>query len=647
MGKGIKPKGKARGCLMALLGAAALVGLAALAAAFWEVFATCAVLALGWFAAWKLWRALDKRLDLGNRMRRFGRWTWRNRAKLLRGALVLTLLLTAAGLLASGLPEGVVLLGLVCALFALGWFAAKRLWRALDRRFGLNASLQPVGEWLRRNRRRIAVSACAILLLAVLLALFQPDGVLSLAAAGALVWLALRAWRRYGPKRLQHVNWKSCLRDLSIQKAYVLYVVVAMVTATVIWSTGAQMIDAWRMEIYWRYEAQTQVYEVPLGGYVVTDEVDGGNRCFRFTIEDADHEPVESFIVDFAQSEVTYSYQADETSADEVEWNEAFNVIYVKPLYSDVDLFLDRFAGVLMMLSFPVVYIGAIALCAMLFFRRKLREPIALLSDAAGKIAENTLDFHIAYPPRDEMGALCDAFEHMRAALEQNNAEMWRQMEERRRLNAAFSHDLRTPLTVLKGHAELLRDSIPDDSVPREELLQEVEAMSAHIARLENYVAAMSSLQRLEDVEIHPEPVAATEFARELRESAEILCAGKQLDFAAPPALIWRVDAEVVAQVYENLLSNAVRYAAGRVSVRLDEKEGVLTLTVADDGPGFSARDLDKATEPFYRAEGSGEGHLGLGLNICRILCERHGGGVKVENGEDGGACVRAYFALN
>ena len=92
-----------------------------------------------------------------------------------------------------------------------------RLWRALDRRFGLNASLQPVGEWLRRNRQRIAVSACAILLLAVLLALFQPDGVLSLAAAGALAWLALRAWRRYGPKRLQHVNWKSCLRDLSIQ----------------------------------------------------------------------------------------------------------------------------------------------------------------------------------------------------------------------------------------------------------------------------------------------------------------------------------------------------------------------------------------------------------------------------------------------
>ena len=646
VGKGIRPGGKARGCLTALAGAAALVGLAALAAAFWEIFATCAALALCWLAARKFWRALDKRLNLGNGMRCLGRWARRNRIKLCRGALALALIFAATALLVSGAPEGVALLGLACALLALVSFAAKRLWRALDRRFGLNCRLRPVREWLRRNRRNMTVVAGAVLLLAALMALFRPDGVLSLVAAAALVWLALRAWRRYGQKRLRNVNWKSCLRDLSIQKAYVFYVVVAMASATVIWSTGAQMVDSWRMEIYWRYEEQARAYEVPLGGYVVTDEVGGGGRCFRFTIEDADHEPVESFTVDFDCSEVTYSYLADESGADATEWDEAFNVVYVKPRYSETDLFLDRFAGVMMVLSFPVVYIGAIALCAMLFFRRKLREPIGLLSDAAGKIAENSLDFHIAYAPRDEMGALCDAFERMRAALAQNNAEMWRQMEERRRLNAAFSHDLRTPLTVLKGHAELLRDSIPDETVPRAELLQEVEAMSAHVARLENYVAAMSRLQRLEDVEIHAAPVPAERLARELREAGEILCAGKAFSFAAQPALYWHVDVEAVVQVGENLLSNAARYARTRVTMCVEARGGALEVCVADDGCGFTPDGLEKATEPFYRAEGSGEGHLGLGLNICRILCERHGGGVSVENGEDGGAVVRARFAL-
>ena len=126
----------------------------------------------------------------------------------------------------------------------------------------------------------------------------------------------------------------------------------------------------------------------------------------------------------------------------------------------------------------------------------------------------------------------------------------------------------------------------------------------------------------------------------------EILCAGKAFSFAAQPALYWHVDVEAVVQVGENLLSNAARYARTRVTMCVEARGGALEVCVADDGCGFTPDGLEKATEPFYRAEGSGEGHLGLGLNICRILCERHGGGVSVENGEDGGAVVRARFAL-
>lgn len=79
----------------------------------------------------------------------------------------------------------------------------------------------------------------------------------------------------------------------------------------------------------------------------------------------------------------------------------------------------------------------------------------------AGKIAENNLDFKIIYDKEDELGKLCVSFEKMRQALQESNEEMWRQMEERKRLNAAFAHDLRTPLTVLKGQSELLRNMQP------------------------------------------------------------------------------------------------------------------------------------------------------------------------------------------
>lgn len=77
-----------------------------------------------------------------------------------------------------------------------------------------------------------------------------------------------------------------------------------------------------------------------------------------------------------------------------------------------------------------------------------------LLFMASDRIAANDLDFSIAYDRKDEMGLLCKAFEKMRSALANNNREMWRQMDERQKINAAFSHDLRTPLTVIEGHLE-------------------------------------------------------------------------------------------------------------------------------------------------------------------------------------------------
>ena len=72
-------------------------------------------------------------------------------------------------------------------------------------------------------------------------------------------------------------------------------------------------------------------------------------------------------------------------------------------------------------------------------------------------ISNNNLDFSIKYDSKDELGELCSSFETMRFTLANNFSEMWRQMEERKQLNAAFAHDLRTPLTVLKGYNEILQ----------------------------------------------------------------------------------------------------------------------------------------------------------------------------------------------
>ena len=110
------------------------------------------------------------------------------------------------------------------------------------------------------------------------------------------------------------------------------------------------------------------------------------------------------------------------------------------------------------------------------------------------------------------------------------------------------------------------------------------------------------------------------------------------------------MDTELIFQVFENLMSNACRYAQKRIQVCVGQREGFFQLSVTDDGPGFPQEALKRAVEPYYRADkkldGTPQGsqHFGLGLYICRILCEKHGGWLSVKNSEEGGASVTAVF---
>ena len=251
----------------------------------------------------------------------------------------------------------------------------------------------------------------------------------------------------------------------------------------------------------------------------------------------------------------------------------------------------------------PVISAVCIMLAALFFYRNKLKEPILALRTASEKIAENDLDFRIAYQSGDELGQLCDSFEIMRRTLADNFSEMWRQMEERRRLNAAFAHDLRTPLTVLKGYDEMLRGS--GDSTVRETAF----TMEKHILRLERYVDSMSRISRLEDALPVSDDSSAEEHIAALIESAEILCRqhDKRLTVRREvsgdlPAVDW----SFVSQVGENLISNAVRYAVSDISVVFAKKEKGFSLAVEDDGRGFSEEMLQRTWFSSRRSRRSG-----------------------------------------
>lgn len=288
-------------------------------------------------------------------------------------------------------------------------------------------------------------------------------------------------------------------------------------------------------------------------------------------------------------------------------------------------------------LSFSLCMLAAV----FVFYRNKLKNPLAALDKASERIASNDLDFTVNYKSQDEMGRLCASFEKMRFSLQQNNQLMWRQMEQRKRLNAAFAHDLRTPLTVLKGYSEILQ--LTNDSLAVKETAV---TMSKHINRLERYVDSMSTLQRMEDIVPDYQRIEIDKFVDHAEQLVDMICqkAGRQCHFYSHTHSNAAVmDIEMFLQVMENLVSNAAYHAGNSVEVTVSEIDNMLSVTVADDGTGFSADSLENAAEPYYTESSDKSKHFGLGLYICKIFCERHNGSLKVRNTDKGGE-VTAFF---
>lgn len=288
----------------------------------------------------------------------------------------------------------------------------------------------------------------------------------------------------------------------------------------------------------------------------------------------------------------------------------------------------------------PIYSAFCIIAAALLFYRNRLKKPLAELRTASEKIANNDLDFSIDYDNNDELGQLCASFEIMRTTLADNFSKMWRQVEERKALNAAFAHDLRTPLTVLKGYNEMLQASENPQT-------QETAAiMGKHISRMESYVSSMSNLRRMEDAQPEYKLIDLQTVASSLYDSAKIVCAkkGKELILQNDmPVSQLSLDGAFVSQVCNNLISNAVRYAQTAVTISFALRDNGLLLSVSDDGKGFDKSGLQKATSPYYTEESNHSEHFGLGLYICKLLCEHHNGYLKIENTATG-AKVSAYF---
>lgn len=316
--------------------------------------------------------------------------------------------------------------------------------------------------------------------------------------------------------------------------------------------------------------------------------------------------------------------------------------------YTDTEIIIFKTVQTLIVLL-PVIFsFAGIACASSLFYHFKLKKPLDALKQGIVHIADNDLSFSMSYQKQDELGQLCGAFETMRRELLNNNRRMWALLDERKKINASISHDLRTPITVIKGYSEYLDRNI-GKHVLTEDGTREI-AIYIHQAasRLEDYANSVHEVQGLEDMSLEYKVIALSDFMKEMMTQLYILSEQHKTKIHISehlPEQTVSIAPVAVFRIVENIVSNSLRYCKSQIDLYFTYSQPFLTITVTDDGKGFSAQDRAEAVNYFYKGKKEKE-HFGLGLTICKILAEKHGGSISLDNTPEGGAKVAVKLKI-
>lgn len=280
-----------------------------------------------------------------------------------------------------------------------------------------------------------------------------------------------------------------------------------------------------------------------------------------------------------------------------------------------------------------------------LFYRNKLKKPIEELETASQRVADNDLDFRITYKNRDEMGHLCYEFDRMRGQLEENNRKLWRMIEDERVLRSAIAHDIRSPLSVLKGYQEMLIDYFPDGTIDREKTVEMLQEGMKQIRRMDVFIDSVQKMNSLEHRTLKAEQISPAQLEKDIQRELDILGKEKRIHLSVGKTdEIFCGDQEVIMEVLENLLSNAIRYSKEQIDIKVSLTSELLTISVQDDGNGF-LEDAEKVTGAFHQKNIKDSlTHTGMGMYLARLYCEKHGGKLLLDNEKSGGAIVTAVF---
>lgn len=286
-----------------------------------------------------------------------------------------------------------------------------------------------------------------------------------------------------------------------------------------------------------------------------------------------------------------------------------------------------------------VLYAGAAGLiiAALLggLLVRQLTRPLNELTEATERVSEGELDQKVNINSDDEIGTLGKAFNRMSENLKESE-------EIRKRMIGDIAHELRTPLSVVSGEMEAIREGVYE---PSEKKLKEIEDELSLLSRLVEDLRELT-LAESGELDLKKDPADLNRLIKKVIGQMESIFReeGVELEFdesGDQPEI--RIDADRISQVLSNLLKNSVRHTSegGKVEILVSEEEKRVLIQVSDNGEGLPEEKLDHVFERFYRAESSRSGRgSGLGLSIAKELVDAHGGDIWVESDEGKGTTI-------
>ncbi|MDR3302977.1 MAG: HAMP domain-containing histidine kinase [Treponema sp.] len=280
---------------------------------------------------------------------------------------------------------------------------------------------------------------------------------------------------------------------------------------------------------------------------------------------------------------------------------------------------------------------------------RSITQSVSGLEKATRRIAAGELDLNVDVKGSNEITSLNASLNHMRLALKENN-------QRRARFIMGITHDLKTPLALIKGYTEAIEDGIADDPESQKRSLG---IIVSKVDQLEGMIDDLLNFVRLDSGEwrgkLKPVNLAAflSAYAKRVVDDAELLRRTVESHINLPNDLCVPLDERLALRALENLVNNAIRYTRTNGHIALNAWVEVapnrrVIIEVRDNGPGIAEADLPHVFETFYRGTNSRrEQGMGLGLAVVKGVADSHGWKLDIQNSISGGSVFRITIDID